>query len=111
MIIFRLITRPRPPEWAHGIHWFVEFYEDDVENSCPSGTAYVVAAPVIQVVEFILVRDDRRRRGVATELLRACYRRWPNIGLTDSVTEAGAAFLAALRQASAGREPEGPAHG
>lgn len=94
MIIFRPINDNLPPCWEPGIHWQVEFWPDNVDASRPYGLAYVTDyGPSGVFLDYILVGDDVRRRGIATDLAKAIEERWPDVILTDAISPEGEAFL------------------
>lgn len=112
LIAFRALNDDIPEEWEPGVHWQIEFYPDDFEVGAPLGLAWVSVYPTFTFLDFVLVRDDERRRGIATALVVACRARWPGLqGLDpgDAVSEAGEAFLESLGAAapSSGPVPAG----
>lgn len=113
LIAFRALNDDIPDEWEPGVHWQIEFYPDDCEVGAPLGLAWVSVYPTFTFLDFVLVRDDERRRGIATALVAACRVRWPELqGLDpeDAVSEAGEAFLKSLGIAipPSGPTPVGP---
>lgn len=48
------------------------------------------------LLDFVLVPDQFRRRGYASQLIAACEARWPNLELTEAISEAGEGLLASL---------------
>jgi hypothetical protein len=48
------------------------------------------------MLDFVLVPDQFRRCGYATKLIAACEARWPNLELTEAISEAGEGLLGAL---------------
>lgn len=103
-ILFRRIQSPRPAAWHPGLHWYVELHDaSGIGVPYPLGVAYVSAhRNMVQTLgcsaclDYIQVADHRRREGVATRLVAACRRRWPDIWLTDAISDDGAALLASL---------------
>lgn len=106
-VLFRRMDEPVPAYWMPGIHWQVEAHVCGAEFPFPAGLCWVSdPSPLRQAdwsgtefpptLDFILVADHFRRRGVGKALVRACHRRWPTLWLTDAVSTSGAAFLAAL---------------
>lgn len=79
MIAFRPLNDDIPDEWEPGVHWQIEFYPDDFEVGAPPGLAWVSVYPTFTFLDFVLVRDDERRRGIATALVAACQARWPGL--------------------------------
>jgi GNAT superfamily N-acetyltransferase len=50
----------------------------------PIGTAYVVAIPGVGAqLNYILVADQWRRRGIAHRLIEECRRKWPGMQATN----------------------------
>ena len=112
LIAFRAMNDDIPDEWEPGIHWQIEFDPDDFEVGAPLGLAWVSVYPTFTFLDFVLVRDSERRRGIASALVAACRGRWPGLqGLDpdDAVSEAGEAFLKSLEVANPSAEPN-PAH-
>lgn len=108
LIAFRALNDDIPDEWEPGVHWQIEFYPDDFEVGAPLGLAWVSVYPTFPFLDFVLVRDAERRRGIATALVAACRARWPGLqGLDpdDAVSEAGEAFLKSLEAATPLPEP------
>ena len=101
MILFRPVCDPLPPDWSPGLHWQVEYHDDASDCSRPLGIAWVTAAEGLDYLDYVLVCDDCRRRGIATALIAACRERWPGIRLTDSISEAGESLLASLDESAA----------
>ena len=63
--------------------------------SAPLGVAWVSDFGWITHLDYVLVRDEFRRGGVATALVAACRERWPNLqglGIGDAISEAGRGF-------------------
>lgn len=59
----------------------------------PLATAYIRDLATGPEIEFIFVPDSLRRRGFATKLIQHCFEQWPNLQLTDGVSEAGKALV------------------
>ena len=96
MIVFRQVDEPYPDA---GIHWNVECFDDDPrQQQFPIGTAYVVALRGAAQVQFVLVADQWRHRGVAKALVAACKERWPNLMYTGPMDEAGEGLLRSVRE-------------
>ena len=96
MILFRRLDDPVPREWEPGLHWQVEYHDDQWDVTYPLGVAWVTACDLCVYLDYVQVADHHRRRGIATALIAACGERWPNIILTDPISEAGAGLLAAV---------------
>ena len=87
-LIFRKIYNNR---------WYVELWDSQKAYGYPLGSAIVTRHPEPPpMLYYIEVRERFRRQGVATRLVQACERRWPNISLSEPVTHAGEAFLASI---------------
>lgn len=110
MIIFRNIDRPRPDNWMQCMHWYVEFHDDERDMAFPLGVAYVTAVPEAAwteehvkagmpraVLDFVLVADLHRRKGIARRLVAACRKRWPEIYLTGAISPEGKALLGSIK--------------
>ena len=91
MILFRHLADPLPPYWEP-IHWQVEYFPDE-EVGAPYGVAWVVRTEFLTLVEYVLVRDEHRGKGVAKAILLACFERWPDCRLTDAISPGGQALL------------------
>ncbi len=96
MILFRRLDDPLPPDWSPGLHWQAEYHDDHSDCSRPLGLAWVTAGEGLAYLDYVLVVDDCRRRGIATALIAACRERWPDIRLTDAISDAGEALLDSL---------------
>ena len=92
-IIFRKIHRPIPPNSARAS---LVCRVPRRRHGLPSGHSFLCRRRQLPCLEFILVADQERRRGIATALVAACRKRWPNIYLTDAISEAGEGFLSSL---------------
>ncbi len=102
MIIFRRLDDNLPRDWMPGLHWQVEYHADNSDCSRPWGIAWVTAfepgAAFPPVLDYVIVCDDCRRHGIATEIVRACRKKWPRLVLTDAISQAGEAFLASVEK-------------
>lgn len=97
MIIFRQINEPKPDYWVRGMQWYVEYHDHRHDVRFPLGVGYVVVADEDYVtLEFILVADQHRRKGVATSIVRACEERWPGIVLSSPISQCGEKLMSAL---------------
>jgi GNAT superfamily N-acetyltransferase len=100
VIHFRQLDGGGPPwpTWAKDCeHWQVEYFPDEHARPFPEGLAWVMVPPAGPdwpgpVVEYVLVLDDSRRRGIGTKLVAAIKERWPSAMLTPPASEAGAAL-------------------
>lgn len=107
MITFRAMNDGIPHYWEPNLHWQIEYYPDDTEAGAPLGLAWVsdyTAGGSFAYLDFVLVRDDFRRQGIGTELVRACLERWPGLWM-EAVSECGEAFLDALERADHATDP------
>lgn len=103
-IIFRKLTKPLPLGWKNRTHWQVEAHSYTDGQGYPVGIAWVLEPlpmpdhtfPPPAVLDFILVPDHYRRRGIARRLINACRERWAELVLTEAISEAGAALTAAV---------------
>jgi len=96
MIYFRFVVQPfRKSESFE--EWHVEYYEEE-GTMFPVGTAYVVVIPETAAqLNFVLVADQWRRRGIGSKLVEACREKWPNIVLTETMEfESSKAFFEAV---------------
>lgn len=49
------------------------------------------------MLDFVLVPDHCRREGYAIALIAACQKRWPELELTEPISEAGEGLTEALK--------------
>ena len=99
MITFQQCTENIPKNWVPGVHWRVECYADTGDLPFPVGTAWVSDYnPHQELVslDFILVPDHMRRKGIARILMNAIKQRWPKIHVTDAISASGLSFLFAM---------------
>lgn len=114
MILFRPINSIAPPNWRRGVHWYVEFHDDEADMAFPLGVAYVSdfrGSTTIKraVLDFVLVADQHRRNGVGRKLVEACRERFgADILLTHAISDAGVALLRSVGVASPMRVEESP---
>lgn len=88
-----------------GIHWQAAMYLDDgSELPFPVAMAWLsdyrsAAFEEVRYVllDFILVPDKHRRQGYASQLIKACRGKWPQLKLTDAISKEGEGLLASLR--------------
>lgn len=86
--------------------WQVEFFNSEEggiwDRGFPVGLAWVGACPpkwkrakntLGPHVNYIIVADDERRQGIATKLIKAIERRWPDIWLSDAISKGGEALI------------------
>lgn len=86
MIYFRQADEPRN---GRGIFWHIEYYAEE-GSVFPVGTAYVetpFSSP--PRVNFLLVADQWRSRGIASRLLAACVEKWPDLIFSDPISRNG----------------------
>lgn len=101
MIVYRQILEGMPSDWMPGFHWYVEFHDDEHDMAFPLGIGFVTDPSehnkaVPPFLDFVLVADQHRRKGVATAIVKACRCRWPKIALSDAISECGAQLLKSL---------------
>lgn len=106
MIYFRQVDEPRI---GREIFWQAEYYMED-GSVFPVGTAYVESPPSSPPkLNFILVADPWRSRGIATELLAACIEKWPTLEFSKPISREGgkAVSRAISNQAAFTSQPKG----
>jgi GNAT superfamily N-acetyltransferase len=85
----KMIRAIRSPD----VMWYVEYWDDDNDSDFPLATAYVWeyqdGNKRKAELSFILTADQERRKGIATQLLSECEKRWPSIRMTEPISEAG----------------------
>ncbi len=96
MIIFRQLPPPLPPYWAEGVHWQAELWDVEYESARPDAIAWLTIMPEFMVLDYVLVPDESRRKGLAKRLVKACQERWPGLMLTDAISPEGQALLGSL---------------
>jgi GNAT superfamily N-acetyltransferase len=76
--------------------WYVEYWDDDNDSDFPLATAYVWeyqdGKERKAELSFIFTVDHERRQGIGTKLVRECEKRWPDIRLTDPISDGGHAL-------------------
>ena len=97
IVVFRQLD---PPGRIPGIAWIAELHSPD---DCPPyqlATAWLTdftgLIPGCVMLDFILVPDHLRRKGYASQLIRACQDRWPNLEFTDEISTEGEALLSSV---------------
>lgn len=83
MIFFRRADEPRI---GSGTYWHVEFYQEE-GSVFPVGTAYVecpLDAP--PRMNFVVVADQWRSRGIASRLMAGCVEKWPNLEFSEPIS-------------------------
>lgn len=122
-VVFRQLHAPVPESWKPGMHWQVEVYEGDSDDYPPHpvGLCWVLdpaenlpperrhEAYLPASIDHLLVTDEWRRRGIATVILDACRRRWPNLVSSAQDATDGSAFLAAYLARARAEGPAGAA--
>jgi hypothetical protein len=105
-VIFRPVDGPRG--WLDGNHVQAELHDARAGEfgtpPYPVALAWVTLNDPVEgalralppMLDFVLVPDHVRRLGYATTLIRACERRWPDLLLTDAISEAGERLTEAL---------------
>jgi hypothetical protein len=83
-----------------GIAWTAELYSEDHETPYPVATAYLsdFSGSVLNCVmlDFILVPDQHRCRGYGKHLVKRCIERWPDLELTEAISDEGEALIDSL---------------
>lgn len=99
MIYFRQVDEPRI---GKGIFWQVEFYAEE-GSVFPVGTAYVESPPSgPPLLNFMLVADQWRGRGIASSMMAACVEKWPDLEFSTPISRGGAkAIDRVMRQQTA----------
>ena len=86
MIYFRQADEPRI---GKSIFWHVEFYVEE-SSVFPVGTAYVecpLGGP--PRMNFMVVADQWRSRGIASRLMAACVEKWPKLEFSKPISIPG----------------------
>lgn len=106
-IIIRRI-KPLPPCMSHDCRWgkadddaFKVYYVEIFPEECPwpEGIGVVVEYTNLassdgrMSLQYVFVLDRSRRQGYGTRILRACHKRWPDIGYSGA-TESGVLLIA-----------------
>jgi len=97
MICYRQLTNYLPTYLAAGAHWQVEYWPETPQLS-PSGLAWCTIRPESKLIDSILVRDDQNRCDVATHLIKACRRRWPEIEFPGGMNDVGEVLASHFNQ-------------
>ena len=98
MVFFRQADSPRI---GREIFWHIEFYSEE-SSLFPVGTAYVESPPGGPPrMNFMLVADQWRSRGIASHLMAACLEKWPDLEFSDPISQAG---RKAVERAVSGRQ-------
>jgi len=97
-----IYTQTDLPDSMPGLRWQAQLFDPNA-GACgytpfPQAIAWVSDysdSPGLDCVmlDFILVPDQYRRCGYATALIAACEARWPNLELTEAISEAGEGLL------------------
>ena len=86
MIYFRQVDEPRI---GKGIFWHVEYYAEEA-SVFPVGTAYIESPPgAAPLMNFMLVADQWRSRGIASQMMAACVEKWPDLVFSDPISRDG----------------------
>ena len=105
MIYFRQVDEPRI---GKRIFWQVEYYAEE-GSVFPVGTAYVESPPSgPPKMNFLLVADQWRGRGIASSMMAACVEKWPGLEFSTPISRGGAKAIdhATRCQVEAGRTGE-----
>jgi hypothetical protein len=95
-LIFRVHQIDLPGR-RNGVCWQAMLF-DGPGQAYPCAIAWLsdyryVAVPLGMVLDFIVVPDKLRRKGYAAQLVQRCRARWPELVLTDPISEAGAGLV------------------
>jgi GNAT superfamily N-acetyltransferase len=96
-------------------HWIAELYDREAgvmgDLPYPSAIAWLTEfsppTGMGTILDFIMVPDHLRRCGYATRLIQACEGRWPDLTLTEAISEAGDGLLKSL-ETSNNLDDDGP---
>jgi len=113
--VFRQLNDPVPAGWAPGVHWQVEAYPTNADVGHPLGICWISDQSVRRPpdwrgdefppsIDYVLVADPYRRKGIATRLVQACQERWPDLDIGEASSEAGQALLESLTPSGPGPE-------
>lgn len=112
LVIFRQLQAPVPWCWKPGIRWQAEahlrwderYHTIGICWVCDPDSAKSPGDPHMGCpgVDYLFVLDDWRRNRIATALVDACRKRWPDLTLSAGTSDAGVAFL----QSYAAARPE-----
>jgi GNAT superfamily N-acetyltransferase len=89
MITYRQVR----PEFPTAVTpWYVEYFDDDpAQRLFPYATAYVsVTTAGSAHLDYVLVGDDWRKRGIARALIKACQERWPSLQFSSHMVTVSA---------------------
>ncbi len=89
-ILFRQLGSPVVSSSVPGLRWVVEFWVYDM--AYPLGQVWVTVTDTLQYLDWMVVDEDNRRKGIGSQLLKACLERWPNMEY-DGATDAGEGFV------------------
>lgn len=106
LVVFRQLHAPVPWCWKPGIRWQAEAHLRWDERYHAIGICWVCDPAsakdpgvtrgwVDPCVDYLFVLDGWRRGGVATAIIDACRKRWPDLDPGEGATEEGVAFLKA----------------
>lgn len=99
MIYFRQVDEPRI---GKGIFWQVEYYAEE-GSVFPVGSAYVESPPSGPPrMNFMLVADQWRGRGIASVMMAACVEKWPDLEFTTPIGRGGAKAIDRVARRQAG---------
>ncbi len=90
-ILFHDLGQDVPDPVENSPFWQVAWYDN---LPFPSGLAWVTVGSTGEraVMEYVLVDDERRRRGIAKALIVASRERWPGLYLNIAINPAGLAL-------------------
>lgn len=89
--------------WRAHWKWQAEYHPPSSQaRGFPLAIAWICGAPPSGEqkaegdwtwLDYLFVVDDERRKGIATMLVEACQRRWPDIRLSPAISDGGEALL------------------
>lgn len=94
-ILFRPLEVAVASWSVSGLRTVVEFWKKDM--AYPVGQAWVTTAPNHVYVDWILVDEAHRRKGIGKKLLEAIRQKWP-AATYDGATDAGKALIASFEE-------------
>lgn len=86
-------------------YWIVEACDPSESSVLGRATVKKRARSDEGLVDWIEVEQLQRRKGIATQLVRAIREKWPNVLVSDAFTSKGKAFIDSLDQSIVYRLP------
>lgn len=82
--------------------WIVEALDETGWLNHPYAVAWLLDYSAVNgldvVLTYVLVCDEYRKRGIGKALIMACFEKWPNLILTDPISEGGEALIASIER-------------